>query len=68
MSEVNSSVNLDEKLQDITVRRAFRNLLVGLLQVALAIPQILVSLVAAGYDGLTWFLRRIMPSAKDTPE
>lgn len=68
MSEVNSSVNLDEKLQDITVRRAFRNLLVGLLQVALAIPQILVSLVTAGYNGLTWFLRRIMPSTKDTLE
>jgi len=68
MSEVNSSLNLGEKLQDITVGRAFRNLLVGLLQVALAIPQILVSLLTVGYDGLTWFLRRIMPSTKETPE
>jgi len=68
MSEVNSSVNLDEKLQNITVGRAFHNLLVGLLQVALAIPQILVSLLTVGYDGLTWFLRRIMPSTKETPE
>jgi len=66
MTEVNSSINLDEKLQDITVGKAFRNLLVGLLQVALAIPQILVSLIVIGYDGFTWFLRRVMPSPKET--
>jgi len=63
MSEVNSSVKLDEKLRDITVGTAFRNLAVGLLLVALALPQLLVSLITVGYDGLTWFLGRVMPSS-----